>query len=267
MALLTAVVSGLTLVAGLLNNLFDWDLGLAIGGFDIGLPQDFSVTVALAVALLLVAGFFELVGNFKKARAKIRTHPLRFTLLLLVMIGVSAGGLYSLAGGALGTAVEKGDSEKVRALLSEKEYSPSVLGDYLYQTLKRGDLTTSQLLLDGGADPNRVSGEFQTPLLAGACIYFPPESVFWLLENGADPNLKDSMGRTPAFNLLQYRSSHFPNVAEQVDILERLKDAGANFDLKANGGKSARTLGKEKSSEEIKAFFSVEGGPPDQKGG
>jgi hypothetical protein len=258
MALLTAVASGLTFVVGVLNKAFDWNLGLGIGGFDIELPQDFVGTMAVAIALLFLAGFFELIGNFQKVKARIKAHPLLFALSVIALGGAVLGGLYNIAGGPLGLAVESGDNEKVRSLLTEGEYPPSELGDHLYQTLKRNDLVASQLLLDAGADPNRFSGEFETPLLSSASIFFPKESVLWLLENGADPNSRDSMGRTAAINMLLYRSSYFPDESEQLEILEHLKSAGADFELEAGDGKSAKTLAREKKSKALEAFFGEE---------
>ena len=72
-ALLTALTSGLTFVIGVLNKLFDWNLGLGIGGFDIDLPQDFVGTMAVAAALLILAGLIELVANFRL----VYTHSLQ----------------------------------------------------------------------------------------------------------------------------------------------------------------------------------------------
>ena len=224
-------------------------------------------TVAVAIALLFLAGLFELIGNFKKVVTKVKAHPFLFILLILGLGGAGAGGLYNLAGGALGLAVESGDSEKVRALLTENEYSSSELGDHLYQALKRKDLITSQLLKDSGADLNRLSGEFQTPLLASACIYFPKESVSWLIENGADPNLQDSMERTPALNMLLYRSSYFPDESEQLEILDLLKSVGADFELEADDGKSARSVAELKSSKAFENFFNGAPSPASEQGG
>ncbi|MCA9781280.1 MAG: hypothetical protein KC800_31385 [Candidatus Eremiobacteraeota bacterium] len=257
MALLTALTSGLTFVVGVVNKLFNWNLGLGIGGFDIDLPQDFVSTMAVAALLLILAGFFELIANFRHIVSKIKARPLPFAAAFLLLLGLTASGLYNLVGGALGVAVEANDAEKVRALLSETKYSQEDLGDHLYQTLRNQQLEVATALLQGGADVNRVSGEFETPLLTSACIYFPRESVFWLLENGADPNLQDNLGRTPAFNLLQYRSGHFPSESEEdtVAMLKTLKQAGADFDIPSDDGKSARSLASEKGKTQIEAFF------------
>ena len=256
-ALLTALTSGLTFVIGVLNKLFDWNLGLGIGGFDIDLPQDFVGTMAVAAALLILAGLIELAANFRLVLSKIKAHPLPFAAVLILVVGSAAAGLYNLAGGALGVAVESDDVGKVSALLAESEYSQDDLGSHLYQALRNGRLEMAEALLNGGADVNRVSGEFETPLLTSACIYFPRDSVVWLLDHGADPNRQDNLGRTPAFTLLQYRAGHFPSESEQdtVELLTKLHQAGADFQISSDDGKSARDLSAERGAPLIEAFF------------
>ena len=83
------------------------------------------------------------------------------------------------------------------------------------------------------------------------------DAIKWLLDRGADPNRQDNLGRTPAFNLLQYRAGHFPSESEQdtVDLLTKLKQAGADFQLSSDDGKSARDLSTEKGAPLIEAFF------------
>lgn len=257
MAILTALTSVLTFLVGVVNQLFGWNLGLGIGGFDIELPNDFTTTTALAVTLLLLAGLFELIGNFKNVMARIKARPALFATVFLVLIGSAGTGFYQVIGGSLGFAVESGDTAKVSALVAEEQYSPTVLGEHLYQTLKRNDLQMSEVLLKAGADINRASGEFQTPLLTSACIYFPKEAVLWLVKHGADPNRQDTLGRTPAFNLLQYRSGHFPQESEAdlLEILEALRKGGADFSVQAEDGRTAKTLADEKNSPTLKSFF------------
>ncbi len=256
-ALLTALTSGLTFVIGVLNKLFDWNLGLGIGGFDIDLPQDFVGTTAVAVGLLAMAGLFELMANFRQILSKVKARPLPYLAVLVLVVGSAVAGLYNLAGGALGVAVENNDVERVSALIAESDYSKEALGAHLYQALRKQQLELADALLKGGADVNRVSGEFETPLLTNACIYFPRDSVVWLLDRGANPNLQDNLGRTPAFNLLQYRSGHFPSESEKdtVELLSRLQQAGADFEISSDDGKSARDLSAEKGAPLIEAFF------------
>ena len=154
-ALLTALTSGLTFVIGVLNKLFDWNLGLGIGGFDIDLPQDFVGTTAVAVGLLAMAGLFELMANFRQILSKVKARPLPYLAVLVLVVGSAVAGLYNLAGGALGVAVENNDVERVSALIAESDYSKEALGAHLYQALRKQQLELSLIHISEPTDRTR----------------------------------------------------------------------------------------------------------------
>ena len=248
----------LTLVAGGLNSVFGWSLGLGIGGFDIELAPDFATNVALAVALFLLAGIFEVLAQPKKALSWIKTHKALTATLLALSAGGLIWGVMSIAGGPLGFAVEAGDTEKVQALLAEKNYSAQELNPHLYQALKKNKPDLARVLIEGGADVNHTSGEFQTPLLSSAMTWFPRESVDLLLAQNVEVNKTDSMGRTPALLLVMYRSGNFPQETEQntVEILARLKEKGADLNLSAQDGTTVKSYAEQRKFTQVLNWLS-----------
>lgn len=238
----------LTLIAGGLNSMFGWSLGLGIGGFDIELAPDLATNVALALTLFLLAGVFEILAQPKKVLTWTKAHKGLTATLLVFSVGGIFWGVMNLAGGPLGFAVEAGDTEKVQALLSEKSYAAEELNPHLYQALKKGRLDLARVLMEGGADVNHVSGEFRTPLLSSAMTWFPRDSVELLLEEEVDVNRTDSLGRTPALLLVMYRSGNFPQETEQdtLAILARLKEKGADMTLSAQDGTTVKSYAEQR---------------------
>ena len=94
-------------------------------------------------------------------------------------------------------------------------------GSPLFHTSKFGYIDMSAYLIIKGADVNYTmagaEGMGATPLHA-ACANLRPRTVKLLLENGADPNVKDDDGVTP---LMIARALGF------TDIITMLTDAGA----------------------------------------
>lgn len=236
----------LTLVTGTLNYFFDLGLGLGIGGSDIALPNDFFEVLILVVVQLLLAGFFELisdlgrVGRFVKARKKTAAG------LVIGFVILSVMGIVGLMGGPLGAAVEAGDTSKVKALLDSGSYEIEELNPYLYQALLNGRLEMASALMNAGADPNYRSGEFNTPLLSAAVIFFPKDSVLLLLRQEADPKAKDRLERTAVHLLLQYRSGNLlqEGPEDRLEILKGLHEKGADLKAKAADGRTPRDVAK-----------------------
>lgn len=251
------IAAGLTLFAGALNELFDWQLGLGIGGFDIALPDEFGLVVALSVALAILAGIFEAIARADRLKELITRYPGRAASSLIVVFGLLGLLVLNLAGGQLGLAVESGDVDKVRALLSEQKPKPETLNPHLYQTLKQGRLELAQVLLDAGADLNHKSGEFSTPLLGSAVLWFPRPAVEFLLDKGADPNQVDSMGRSPALLLVLYRKGKFADEDEKalVEMLGQLKEHGADLQQADQSGKRPADIAADRGYKSMQEFL------------
>lgn len=247
------ICSGLVLVAGVLNELFGWNLALKIGGSRIEIPDDLVGLVFLCIILCLMALFFWSMTRLKEIWTKIQAHPF---VTITAVVCVSGGlflGIQQALGGALGFAVERGDEAKVLSLLQTETYPPEELGEYLYQALKNSHFEMAKGLLEKGADPNRISGEQATPLLTSAMIWFPRESIDILLDVKADPNLTDSLGRTSAICLLLYRKGNFPetDTRELAAIVQKLNEAGADFTIEATNGDTALALAEKLDSPEV----------------
>ena len=77
-----------------------------------------------------------------------------------------------------------------------------------------------QLLIQGGADPNKASRNGQTPL-HWAAAEGHKDVIPILLKGGANPNKTDSTGRAPLYYARKYGRS-------QPDAVKFLLNGGAN---------------------------------------
>ena len=249
--------AALTAVASVLNHFLGWQLGLAIGGFDVGLLPDLGSNLVLAFTLVLLAGIFELMSKPKEALEWVKTHRAITATILIVSLGIIFLGVMNLTGGPLGFAVEAGDTEKVRDVLADKRYPAQELNPHLYQALKNGRIEMAKLLYEAGADINHKSGEFNTPLLSSAVIWFPREAVQQLLDWKPDPNATDTMGRTPAILLLLYRSNNFSQESEgdRLALVQKLGEIGADFSLAGRDGETAVTIATSKKQTQLLEYF------------
>ena len=241
-----AAAAVMTAGAGILNHFFDLGLGLSAGGSDLPLPDHIGEVLFLSLALLIIAGIFQLLSDLGKAWTFAKERKKTTASLILGSVVVIGLGIMGLAGGPLGLAVEAGDTEKVRAVLEERDYEIQELNPHLYQALKRGLLDMAEALYDEGADPNHQSGEFNTPLLSSAVTFFPKESVQWLLDKEADPNVTDRLGRTTVHLLLLYRSGNIldESADDRLGILKALRSKGAKLDVKAEDGRTPADVAK-----------------------
>ncbi len=108
----------------------------------------------------------------------------------------------------------------------------------LHHAVRQGYIGTAAALLDGGADPNRKTGDGNTPLLV-ALINGQFDAAMLLVERGADPNTPAyASGVTPlwaAINVQWQPRTRFPQPQEMelqkatyLDAMQALLDAGAD---------------------------------------
>lgn len=251
------VAAALTLVLGLVNHFFDLDLALGVGHQSIDLPPDIEGVIAAALLLAALAGALAAIAHFKATVRWIRGNRLLFAMG--VAVALSSVGLAGsqIVGGRLGFAVERNDAQGVKAALQRKSYSPEVLAGYLYQALRQGNVQMADYLLQAGADKNGRRGELQTPLLSDAAIAFPAESLFFLLEKGADPNQRDSLGRTPSLCLVLYRTGELlpGGEDEMITLLKEMEESGADLALADHSGATPLSVAQEWKFRALIAFL------------
>jgi ankyrin repeat protein len=85
----------------------------------------------------------------------------------------------------------------------------------------RGDISIAKDLLRAGADVNSRSYYADTPLMAAA-YQGKPEMVAWLLHHGADPTLRNALGRTALTEARRRAPSHPRERAEYARVIAML---------------------------------------------
>ncbi|MEM6612915.1 MAG: ankyrin repeat domain-containing protein [Cyanobacteria bacterium P01_C01_bin.72] len=95
-----------------------------------------------------------------------------------------------------------------------------------------------RLLLKYGADPN-VRDSLGRTVLEIAILWCLPETVKLLLLHGADPNLKNAKGYTPLIESVILGIQDARPMAHKLQIILYLLDSGASIDAQAPNGKTA----------------------------
>ena len=230
------------LILGGINAIFDTNLGIKIGAERIALPEDFIGVVFGSVALLILSALLSLGLNFKKIVGRIKAEPLKVggaTFAGLIAAGIVGYlGVLQLSGGRLPLAVGRGDFDAVQSILAENEFDQTTLDDSLYQAVANGDYDIAEALIEHGADVDHTFGEFDSPLLHAAVLWYEVGATEFLLQQGADPNKVDSLGRSPMVEAVLYRAQSHSEASqnEATDIVIALLAAGADPNLAADNG-------------------------------
>ena len=95
-----------------------------------------------------------------------------------------------------------------------------------------------RLLLRYGADPN-VRDSLGRTVLEIAILWCLPETVKLLLLHGADPNLKNAKGHTPLIESVILGIQNARPMAHKLQIILYLLDSGASIDAQTPNGKTA----------------------------
>ncbi|MBN8827360.1 MAG: ankyrin repeat domain-containing protein [Sphingobacteriia bacterium] len=143
-------------------------------------------------------------------------------------------------------AVQKGDLEKVRELISKCDINDQIINGNtaLHLACFKGYAGIVSLLLENGANPNIKNDLGFAPIhLAVTSNIQTITMLKTLLENGADINIQDAMGLTPL---------HYAASKGHVNIAEFLIDNDADYNIKTNVGNLPYDL---INNEKMRDFF------------
>jgi uncharacterized protein len=172
------------------------------------------------------------------------------TALLLVDRGANPDAADAFGHTALHLAVQKGKHRLIRALIA-------------HHANLNARMTRDELPLPG--DFNARDG------LAGATPFFLAaaasdlEAMRMLVEAGADPNVRDTLGVTPlmvAVGAHQYES-RLPPESRMIEAVKLCMDLGNNPDATDEGGQSAAHYAVQMGADEVLQFLIEHGAKPD----
>lgn len=252
------VIAGMVFVTGSLNSIFGWNLGVKTPGSMIeALPSDFPTIVLLTLFTALLGGVFYVLGNFKQTLKFIRKHRwLILGSIALVTATAVIGLRLAMPNLGLELAVQGGNSTKAQALLQKRDYPVKKLNDLLYWSLQSEDYALTEMMLSQGADINRRRGEFNSPLLHDAVMFFPASATDFLLAQGIDINAQDDLERNALHILLSYRVNHVTtDEAEMLALVQRLVDAGIDINVTSSLSKTPIAIAQNKGYETVVAYL------------
>jgi ankyrin repeat protein len=118
----------------------------------------------------------------------------------------------------------------------------------MYVIAGGGQPRLAKLALEHGADPNSVDGISGESALHAAARGRHAGVVAALLAYGADVNVRDRHGSTPAFNALS------PHPPVSIEVVDMLVQAGSDLDRKNNFGVSARDLARDSTNPDVSKY-------------
>ncbi|BDW81559.1 hypothetical protein MACH24_09970 [Erythrobacter sp. Dej080120_24] len=171
----------------------------------------------------------------KSAKAKSIAGAMLASLLAVSALSPAAAQLYS-QGYEFLEAVKERDGDTVTEMLNEPgsqviNTRDITTGDTgLHVVTARRDTTWVKFLLQRGANPNIRNNQGITPLQLATRLGFV-EGAEELIKKGADVSVADSQGETPLISAVHQRN---------VELIRRLLAQGADPDRNDNSGRSAR---------------------------
>jgi ankyrin repeat protein len=138
-------------------------------------------------------------------------------------------------------AIEQGESDKVRSLLSKSQINETDKRGrtILVLAANLGQLSTVKLLLGSGADVNLSADGGETPLMAAARHGFTAV-IEALIAAGANVNAADKRGCTPLMLAVVWATRMASvGIADTASRVKPLLDAGANVNAADSKGRSA----------------------------
>ena len=113
--------------------------------------------------------------------------------------------------------------------------------DNIYKAAGRGDTRAVAAYLGRGADINKRSGG--VTLLDGAAINGKPDIVRFLLQKGADPNVRNQQGRPPVYYAIIWR---------HPDVVKLFVESGMNLHVRDNYGETLLHLASQGDASDVR---------------
>lgn len=213
-AWMTFIVMILFAITGFLNWKFGLNLGVVIGQPGVRdffeSPGNLRDLLAYEVMLGVFAFISFCIARWEWIWDKVKKHPYISALPILIVVTLLTIFFRTLGGditqGSLFTAIEQNDFEKVEELLAENEFDRKMTGDFFLEAARFDSRETIEVLVKNGYDINAENSAGGNALAAAASVWYRPEMVSFLIENGASP---DSIFNEQNQNLLQMSILYF----------------------------------------------------------
>lgn len=259
-------------VTSFLNWKFGLNLGVSIGQ---SATREFfqspdNLTDLLAYEIMLgVFAFISLcIARWEWIWDKVKKHPFISALPILIIATLLTIFFRTLGGditqGSLFTAIEQNDFEKVEELLANSTFDKEKAGDFFLEAARFDSRETIEVLVKSGYDINAKNSAGGNALAAAASVWYRPEMVNFLIENGASP---DSIINEENQNLLQMSILYFDKslyreedlvlviktLLDKSDSPEQMIENQDKFGQTALS--DAESLGLQKASELLKSYL------------